>query len=960
MTVMCAFFWSLASTLSAQTNGLNTGFTLDFVKSDGVASVDDVVTNVVKAVNRTARPIRFNLDIAAPAEWRMVNTNPDKLYTVLAGDSVFVPVRLIPSKSSVGNVNYFISATAYSEFGNALASTPWSVSVQKISKWKFAVEERQVFFTNNSDSSAIHLRLENSGNSVENLRVRFFPDKRLQLFDPAGKVIRENAMFFQLGSGNDTSFVVGVKVLDQVGKGYFFSDTPDDDQDKEVAKKFRLQIQASSTEEKNKAKGRRVDFVKLTSIGKMGSAFGGAYIPITAELRSFNVLSEFTNFNLDLRGVTDLGRNRFVQYNYQAIITTGITGTQFQTANQFLQYSSPNLTVAAGNVGENMGVFISGLGAKGSVRVKNFEIGALYATNANRGGILSPNDLTYYSGRLRYDTKKGSDAEVQYINRYDNFNLVDGNIYRVQANVKLNRRHRVRMAAGYSTQEDQFNQDSVYTVAGYGAELRYAGGVGKMNFSLNGTYFSNLFLAQQSGIQQASANFRYALKGNRSLNVRGAITSVERTVIRRGQRFDNPVNRRDYVELRYQWRKNGANLQFGPNIRFDELLGLRVNTTGAAISYSKTKGRQFRLNSRFFAGVSDAPDYDVQAYPVARWENRLRYKNLNVMVRYNYGPATLTENFRVLEDRLTPQSLFINANASLYFRKQRFQVQPRLNARYESIFARWRTNFSSDFIYYGASGYVFTVGVELLNIRQGESPLALRGQRNGFDGLLQEFTQSNQFLRFSIKKEFKIRRPGGKSFDLKVLVFKDADGNGVKDAGEELVENVLININDKAVITNEKGQAEIKNLVFGNYLVQSSVLGDSEGWFKTDDNSILMDKSKTLYIPLSRGVQITGTILLQKATYSRYVNEVDLSGIRVSAIGKDDKVYSGLTNREGQFRIFVPFGQYQVTASSASIDQQFQFAQDSYQLDIDNAEANFQVTYYLIEKRRKLNIKKFN
>ena len=99
---------------------------------------------------------------------------------------------------------------------------------------------------------------------------------------------------------------------------------------------------------------------------------------------------------------------------------------------------------------------------------------------------------------------------------------------------------------------------------------------------------------------------------------------------------------------------------------------------------------------------------------------------------------------------------------------------------------------------------------------------------------------------------------------------------------------------------------------------------------------------------------------MQKATYSRFVNEVDLSGIRVSAIDKNNKVYSGLTNRDGQFRIFVPFGQYQVTASSATIDQQFQFAQDSYNLEIDNAEADFQVTYYLIEKSRKLKIKKFN
>jgi len=215
-------------------------------------------------------------------------------------------------------------------------------------------------------------------------------------------------------------------------------------------------------------------------------------------------------------------------------------------------------------------------------------------------------------------------------------------------------------------------------------------------------------------------------------------------------------------------------------------------------------------------------------------------------------------------------------------------------------------------------------------------------------------------LRIGVKKQFGFKRPGGKSYDVKVIVFKDADGNGVQGKGEELVENVLIKINDKAVITNSAGQAEFKDLIYGQYLMESDVLGDTEGWFKSDDNSIFVEKSKTIYIPLTRGVQISGNVLAQKATYSRFVNELNLSGIRITAIGKDGKVYSGLTDRSGQFRMFVPFGQYVIKASGSTIDDQFQFAQDTYELGIDNADSNYQLTYYLIEKRRKLNIKKFN
>lgn len=960
LAVIAALFWNLSTSVGAQTNALSNGFTLDFIKSDGVASVDDVVTNVVRAVNRTARPIRFNIDLAAPAGWKVVNSLT-KLYTVRAGDSTFIPVRLIPSKESAGNVNYFISATAYSEFGNALASTPWSVSVQKITKWNILVEERQVYFTNDSDSTSIHIRMTNDGNSIEKLRINYFPDQRLRILDQDWKPLQDNSMYMELPVGADTSFVMNVKVGEDKNKGYFFTDSPDDDQDRQDSKKYRLQIQAASTDDENKAKGRRVNFTKLTSLASFDSGFGNSVIPLTAELRSYNVLSEFTNFSLDLRGNTDLGRNRYLQYNYQAIITSSVAGgTSFTTANRFLQYSTPNYAVALGNIGENMGVFISGVGAKGSVKYKGFEVGAIHARNASRGGILAPNDLTYYAGRVKYEPKKGSDVELQYINQIDNYSAIDGDVVRLQANHRISKRHRIGLVAGYSIQTDTYDPDSVFQVTGYGGELRYAGGFKKLNVSLNGAYYSDLFLAQRSGRRQAGLNLRYPLGLGKSISFRGGLSSSQPVRIRRGFRFETELNRRDSYELRYEWRANGATMTLSPTYKYDEVLGLRVQTSGMGLGFSKTKGKNFRLFSKFFAGVSQAPDYDISAYPVAKWENRLRYKNLNLLARYNYGPASITENFRVIDDRITPQSLFLSAYASLYFRQQRFLVRPRLNSRYESVFARWRTNLSSEFVYYAKSGYVFTIGTEILRVNQGESPLAIQSEQNGFNGALEEFQQSNFFLRIGVKKRFGFKRPGGKAYNVKVIVFKDADGNGVQDKGEELVQNVLIKINDRAVITNVGGQAEFKNLIYGQYLMESDVLGDTEGWFKSDDNSIFVDKSKTIYIPLTRGVQIAGNVLVQKATYSRFANEVNLSGVRVTAIGKDDKVYSGLTDRSGQFRLFVPFGQYIIKASAATIDDQFQFAQDTYELSIDNADSNYQLTYYLIEKSRRLNIKKFN
>ncbi len=962
MTVFAALIGIITvSQVNAQSDVFNTGFRLDFKKSSETASVDeDVVSNVVKATNNTSRAIRFNLDLASPFGWRVVN-DLERVYSVAAGDSLFIPVRLIPSKETVGNVSYFISATAYTEFGDALASTPWSVEIKKVSKWNLTVEERQLYFTNDSDSTTINVHLTNDGNSVENIQVNFTPDARLEVLDADWKPIRDNSFLTSLRVGIDTTFKINVRIKDDKNKGYFFSDTPDDEQEKVDNKKYRLMVSGFRTDERNSSKGRRVNFTKLTSKAVFASNEGSSVIPLDIELNSYNVLSSFTNFTLDLSGAADLGNQRNVRYNYQALINTNsVTGTEFNSGNRFLQYSTRNYQVAVGNVGENMGLFVSGLGAKASVMpTEKLEVGAIYASNVSRGGPVAPNDLSFYGGRLKYEVDKGTDVEAQYLNQQDDFNSINGDLFRLQANIKLANKHRLRFSGGYSIQTDTFDPDSVFQSTGYGGDLRYVGSVKKFNFSVNGGYYTDLFLGQFGGSQQASVNARYVLGNGRSITLRGAVNESQPVRFRRGTRFESLLNRRNLYELRYEWRVNGATMTFVPSYNDSETLGLRINTKGVSVGYSKNQGRTLRIFSRFFAGYTEAPDFDINPYPVAKWESRVRYKNLNLLARYNYGPASLTENFRVINDKLNPQSVFISAFATLYFRKEGLLLRPRLNTRYESVFARWRTNFSTDLEYYSKSGYTFTMGAEYLTINQGESQISQRNQQLGIETNINTFSQTNFFLRLGIRKRLGFKRPGGKSFPLKVIVFKDADADGIRGRGEAYVENVLIKINDQTVITNKAGEGEFLNLAYGEHAMESTVLGDTEGWFKSDDNTFFMDKEKTIYIPLTRGVQIAGNVLVQKATYSRFANEVNLSGVKITAIGDDDKVYSGITDRAGQFRLFVPFGKYTIAASSSTIDEQFQFAQDAYELEINSADSNYRLTYYLIEKKRKLNIRKF-
>jgi len=278
---------------------------------------------------------------------------------------------------------------------------------------------------------------------------------------------------------------------------------------------------------------------------------------------------------------------------------------------------------------------------------------------------------------------------------------------------------------------------------------------------------------------------------------------------------------------------------------------------------------------------------------------------------------------------------------------------------YESVLARWRANMAPQVTYFSKSGLEFNMTVEYFSIKQGESPLANVSEFG--TQAFNPFSQSNAFLRFGIKKQFNLKKPGKKAHDLEVVVFKDLNGNNLRDQGEEFERNVIVRVNGQALMTNQDGVVYFRNLPEGKYFVETELLTNSEGWFKSKGVEVDVNSSQAVYIPLKRGVQIMGNIILQKAQYSALgEGGMKLNGIRVTATDATGESYSTLTDLQGSFRLYVPFGQYTIKVNEQAVDSQFEFAQSSYTLDINNLGGNYQLAFYLIEKRRQLNIKRFD
>ncbi len=957
VTLLILLFSNTKAQAQSETTASANGLTLQFVKSQTSGSVNEVASNVLRVINNSGRRYVFNLEIAYPQNWKSL-TSSERVFNVANGDSLFVPVRVIPDKNAQGNVNYFMNATAITTNGVPLASAPWSIEVVKISRWSAALMQSEAFFKTDGKEADFKLQVRNSGNSPEDVNIIFNPDSRISVLDSAGKPFAENTLFMNLPVGLDTVLTFTARLDREAKKEDFFAAGPINQQQLEQSE-FKLNLQIKSLTGSGPSWGGRIDFKRLRKSLKFKSEYGTSTLPLKVEFNTYNVLSQFTNFSLDLSGEADLGRDRALRYYYQTIISTNsIAGTQFLGSYRFGEYSTPKFSVAAGDIGSNLELLVNGVGARGTYHLGNkVSVSGIYATRPQPGNVS--NNLVSIGGTATFRTGKGLILRSDIVNQDDQFNAVKRNLTTLRGSYRFKNQSLLDVKLGYSIENHQSATEN-FSKPGYGILAKYTGRIKGVSIASQARYNSGSYSSQFRGTTMMNTNMRYSLGKEKFVGLRLNINERAPEIYSRGILFPIRKFKRNSLEARFGWATEGGNFVFFPRILDEEVLDVRVRTTGAGISFATNSSSKVRVFSRFYSGLVKPKDYDIKPYMVSRWENTIRYKNLNVSARYYFGPFNVLDNLRVIEDNINPQSFFLSAFARLNFTKARISVRPTVNMSYESILARWRMNMAPQITYYSKSGFEFNTTVEFFKVNQGESPLASIREGNGSTAF-SPFSQGNTFLRFGIVKQFNISKPGKKSHDLEIVVFKDVNGNNVRDRGEELEKNVIVRVNGESLMTDEEGAVTFKDLPQKEYAVSTQLLANHEGWFKSSDLSVNLIRSKTLYIPLKRGSQIAGSIILQKAQFSALGESgMDLSGIRVTATDNTGNSYSGLTGQSGEFRLYVPFGQYTVSVNESAVDSQFELAQKSYTLNINNIGANYQLAFYLIEKRRKLNIKRFD
>ena len=340
-----------------------------------------------------------------------------------------------------------------------------------------------------------------------------------------------------------------------------------------------------------------------------------------------------------------------------------------------------------------------------------------------------------------------------------------------------------------------------------------------------------------------------------------------------------------------------------------------------------------------------------------------RYQTWSLTGRYNLGTFSSISSQQNQNNFSTPQSLRLSIQNQYLFPSKQFVLESNLIYSYNNIFKNHSLGIFPQLFYFSNSGWRFGLSANYMFTSSDFSSVYDTTDigQNQNQASIGPTVNSNLNLNFSLRKEFGVPIPftNKTAASAKFVSFLDINGNNIKDKDEVSIQNVVVKLNKHEVITNFDGEASIKNVQQGKYKLEILPLEELNGWFSNTKDSIFINEDGINYIPFVRGIKVYGDIIIDRQKIAVTDDKkLDLSRIKISAI-KGDKIYNTLTNKNGRFEFYLPFGSYTVTMDEIILSDRFRVTRNNLPIKLRNEQDGVYVSFYIIEKRRKVIFKDF-
>ena len=927
-----------------------------------------IVSNVLKIVNHDNTSLNFSVDAIFPGGWKRIGSK-NKIHIAKPKDTVFVPIIILPTKLVNGNTEIIVNTFIIDEDGQQIGNNFFTLTTTKKVAWSIDIKNNTNFyFKNDENTKDFNFSINNKGNYNQDIFVSYtIPRKDLILTDTLLKPLIEPNKTFTLlpGEQKEIKLKIITKSINErnenrISINNFLPLT----NTQRITRTLIVNTSEPKIRKTDLQRKTKINFIKLPNEIEANS-FGYPNLPLIVDLTAQNILDNRSFLSLNLQGFKQLNSEAslvyFTQLNYS---NSFFTNNVFKNAPWYVGYFDDKKSIEIGQVnGDLIGASSSGKGIKLGYQFNEKHSAGGFYVNSN-GFFSSENSIVSYGGWYKFKYNESIRLRASAGRSSNNFTERVNNSIILQPSVNFLNSHSISFISGFNNLQFKVNDISQST-NGYLIGTNYSSTAFKkklrsnINVRYNDKYFSNgsserINISQRFNYQLSKDWIAIATNNYQKSNIFNRNTDT--FLYTQENFFSNVSFSKKTLKGAYQ---PGAFFEYRnfPNNSFI-LRGLNFR-------YSLYNFEKNLLTSIFTrAGYAKPKNIiDSEEYFSLEMSGLFRYQTWSLTGRYNLGTFSSISSQQNQNNFSTPQSLRLSIQNQYLFPSKQFVLESNLIYSYNNIFKNHSLGIFPQLFYFSNSGWRFGLSANYMFTSSDFSSVYDTTDigQNQNQASIGPTVNSNLNLNFSLRKEFGVPIPftNKTAASAKFVSFLDINGNNIKDKDEVSIQNVVVKLNKHEVITNFDGEASIKNVQQGKYKLEILPLEELNGWFSNTKDSIFINEDGINYIPFVRGIKVYGDIIIDRQKIAVTDDKkLDLSRIKISAI-KGDKIYNTLTNKNGRFEFYLPFGSYTVTMDEIILNDRFRVTRNNLPIKLRNEQDGVYVSFYIIEKRRKVIFKDF-
>ena len=928
-------------------NTETTNIDLSFLKESVETESNKSFFNVITIKNNGVKSESFTLNISVPQGWKILGEDQQEIF-INPQDSIIIPLRVSTHGRVKGDIGYSVIASITDSRGNTIKNEYCFVKIKSREDLRVSVPIGSNYFDQRTGLSNFSVNISNNGNKEELVSLTFELEKGIGLGDA---FVENYSSDVTVPPYTDTTLVYYIRLKDDFIEG---------------KESYRLFLKADSP---SKSFSQSVWFRSLNNeyINYIPPTEKIAIIELTAQ----GLMSEGKrpNYVLNMQGKTLLKNDNNLYYQYRNLSSKD--AESFYKYNfMFIGANIKNWFFEIGDSYKNHETSLYGRGITLGYANPRF----FANTIANKNNRSNIDNVGFFTG-YRFTKSISNNLGFSYI---DNKNReIKSIIATIEPKFKLGKHSfNLLFAANPLKQNingkvDQFE---------YSSEVRYSSNINKLRNSLRVRYATPFYYGNYKGRLMGSLNSHYYINNTNRINLFAIINNSNKPVLANGFTQYEHENSNLNSRLIYSWDVTPkVNLYSGPSYERYQKNQIVSNSVLENDFITQTAallvGSRFRFDDPY---TSLSPritigNVNINEYPKLYGENPALYNGFK-----NYFIYYLDVNFQarkwyfVASYESGPRNVYSQFNYFFIGRTTRtLRLMPSYNAfLYKDIMhLDARVSFSNDMILKNSfinTSLLFTWYL----------PRYWSSYVNAYYTITNRMTSSgveayqSLYLEAGIRKELNFTHPRVSYHNLKIVLFKDFNGNYKQEPNEPGVRDVIVTLVKERTVDEEKIPGDISNIELmsnylgevsftdipnGRYKVQFTPIGKDVGTFSkaTEELTINLQEDKTEFFPFVEKNKVFGKIILNRSRLSG-LGKVDVSNVRITATDSHGRSFSTLTNSNGEFTLFAPVTDEYIVTINNIFYENFDLRQNNFVVQF-NGYKQFEVNFVFDEKVRRIN-----